>query len=81
MRHFDRLGFTAGARGEDHHERVVRLDLAMGHQRGRGADPLRPVLATRVDHGDTGQVDAVEQVSMVGAGEDQLAVDARDIAG
>jgi hypothetical protein len=79
--HLDSLRLTAGARGEDHHERVVGTDLAMRYQCGRGGDAPSPFVGAHVEDGDAGQVEVVEQVPLVGSGEHELAVDAGDVAG
>jgi hypothetical protein len=79
--HLHGLRVAAGARGEDHHERVVRPDLTVRRQ----LDVLRgqrgPFATGRVQHPDTGQVDAVEQVAVGCVGDQDLTVDEGDIAG
>lgn len=43
-------------------------------------DPLGPLWARRVDHGDPRQIQAVQQIAVFGVGEQDLAVGAPDVA-
>ncbi len=72
--HLDGLRVAARARGEDHHERVHGLDLAQRHQLAGCADELGPLLAGRVEQAYAGQVDALEQVPVLGIGDEDLAL-------
>ena len=49
VRDLDGLGLAAGARGEDHHERVHRADLGVRHERPGGGDLLGPLGRVHVD--------------------------------
>ena len=77
----DGFRVAAGPGGEDQHERVGGRDLAVWSQFAlRGSGQALPVRAAHEQHPHARQLQPVEQVDVLGVGEQDLAVGARDVA-
>ncbi len=75
------LRVAARAGREDHHERVHRGDLPMGHEFAGLLDELGPLRRRGVEDPGFLQVQAVEQGQVFGVGDQELAVRAPDVGG
>ncbi len=74
VRHLHGLRLAAGAGGEDHHQRVHRLHLAVRRQLACTGEQGRPLGARRVEHAYAVEVEAIEERPVLGVGDQQLAL-------